>query len=207
MEPCRLMKVKIDFGWSYFHLFYHIVVVPYSVHDNVSFIQAISIAPLQVHYYTEALPTQHRYYVEVSLRSTAGNCKWRTCPRSLRGARPGFEPATLRTKGDEFTNEPPRPPVHVGCILAPTMGNLLWMTFTVDVIMIFVATFATESAVEKHKERLYPKCLNCKKPSYSQKFKKMTGNLLLPWNLVSPPNKGGRLITILCGHLIYLICK
>src|SRR6218665_4004853 len=28
-----------------------------------SFIQAISIAPLQVHYYSEALPTQHGYCV------------------------------------------------------------------------------------------------------------------------------------------------
>ena len=28
-----------------------------------SFIQAISIAPLQVHYYSEALPTQHGYFV------------------------------------------------------------------------------------------------------------------------------------------------
>src|SRR6218665_846532 len=31
-----------------------------------SFIHAISIAPLQVHYYSEALPTQHGYCVEVS---------------------------------------------------------------------------------------------------------------------------------------------
>ena|SRR6218665_1009929 len=34
--------------------------------SNNSFIQAISIAPLQVHYYSEALPTQHEYYVGVS---------------------------------------------------------------------------------------------------------------------------------------------
>ena len=30
-----------------------------------SFIQAIYIAPLQVHYYSEALPTQHGYCVGV----------------------------------------------------------------------------------------------------------------------------------------------
>jgi len=50
-----------------------------------SFIQAISTAPRQVHYYSEALPTQHGYCVGVSCRSAKGNCEWRTCPRSLRG--------------------------------------------------------------------------------------------------------------------------
>src|SRR6218665_2058974 len=37
-----------------------------------SFIQAISIAPLQVHYYSEALPTQHGYCAGVSRQS---NCE------------------------------------------------------------------------------------------------------------------------------------
>ena len=46
-----------------------------------SFIQAISKAPLPVHYYSEALQTQHGYCVGVSLRSTTGNYEWRTCPR------------------------------------------------------------------------------------------------------------------------------
>jgi len=52
----------------------------YFVH---SFIQGISIAPLQVHYYAEALQTQHEYCVGVSRRSTTGKFKWRTCPTSL----------------------------------------------------------------------------------------------------------------------------
>ena len=51
-----------------------------------SFIQPISIAPLQVHYYSEALPTQHGYCVGVSHRSDTGNCEWITCPRSLHGS-------------------------------------------------------------------------------------------------------------------------
>jgi len=34
--------------------------------DIISFIHSISIAPLQVHYYSEALLTQHRYCVGVS---------------------------------------------------------------------------------------------------------------------------------------------
>jgi len=50
-----------------------------------SFIPAISIAPLQVHYYSEPLPTKHKYCVEVSHWSATGNCERRTCPRSLRG--------------------------------------------------------------------------------------------------------------------------
>jgi len=37
------------------------------------FIQAISIAPPQVHYYSEALPTQHGYCVAVSRRNVTGN--------------------------------------------------------------------------------------------------------------------------------------
>ena len=40
-----------------------------------SFIHSISIAPLQVHYYSEALPTQHGYCARVSRRSATGNCE------------------------------------------------------------------------------------------------------------------------------------
>ena len=40
-----------------------------------SLIQTISIAPIQVHYYSKALPTQH----------ATGNCELKTCPRPLRG--------------------------------------------------------------------------------------------------------------------------
>jgi len=50
-----------------------------------SFIQAIYIAPLQVRYYSEALPTVHGYCAGVSRRSATGNCELRTYPRSLRG--------------------------------------------------------------------------------------------------------------------------
>jgi len=54
-------------------------------HTLYSFIHTISIAPLQVHYYSEALPTQHGYCAGVSRRSATGNCDIRTCPKSLRG--------------------------------------------------------------------------------------------------------------------------
>src|SRR6218665_3653877 len=51
----------------------------------VPFIQTISIVPLQVHFYSEALPTQHGYCAGVSRQSATGKgCELRTCPRSLR---------------------------------------------------------------------------------------------------------------------------
>ena len=79
------------------------------IDNNYSFIQAISVAPLQVRY-SEALLTKHGSCVGVSRPSATGNCAWRTCPRSLYvAARAGFEPATIRTKGVEYTNAPPRP--------------------------------------------------------------------------------------------------
>src|SRR6218665_1707699 len=49
-----------------------------------SFIQTISIALLQVHYYPEALPTQHIYCIVVSRRSATGNCELRTWCRLKR---------------------------------------------------------------------------------------------------------------------------
>jgi len=62
-----------------------------------SFIQAISIAPLQVHYYSEALPTHHGYCVEASCRRATGNCAWRTSQVPYVAARAGLEPMTFRS--------------------------------------------------------------------------------------------------------------
>src|SRR6218665_3532591 len=61
--------------------FLHLFLIPSSVCDDFfihPFVQAISVAPVQIRYYSEA-------------------------------ARVGFELATLQTKGDESTNEPPCP--------------------------------------------------------------------------------------------------
>jgi len=49
-----------------------------SMQDDISnlslaFIQAISIAPLQVLYYSEALPTQHGYCAGISCQNATGN--------------------------------------------------------------------------------------------------------------------------------------
>ena len=49
-----------------------------------SFIRDISIAPLQVHYYSEALPT--KALILLTHWSDTGNCEGSTCPRSLHGS-------------------------------------------------------------------------------------------------------------------------
>ena len=67
-----------------------------------SFVQVISVAFLQVRYYSEALPTQHKYCVAVSLGSATGHCELRTFPNTSHvTARAGFKPTTLRSKGFE----------------------------------------------------------------------------------------------------------
>ena len=77
-----------------------------------SFIQAISIAPVQVRYYFEALPTQHWYCARVLRRSATGNYELRTCPRSYVATKTGFEPTTFWSKGFDSTNAPPCPTLH-----------------------------------------------------------------------------------------------
>jgi len=52
-----------------------IVKIDRNVLLNHSFIQAICIAPLQVDFYSESLPTPHGYCVGVPRRSATGNCE------------------------------------------------------------------------------------------------------------------------------------
>ena len=72
-----------------------------------SFIQTISIAPLQVHYYSEALQTQHGYCAGISCRSATVSEGLAQGPYVV--ARAGVEPMTLRTKGFDSTNAPHMP--------------------------------------------------------------------------------------------------
>src|SRR6218665_156541 len=81
-----------------------------------SFIQVVSIAPLQVHYYSEALPTQHEYCVEVSRRKPQATASEGLAQGPYVAARAGFKPATIRTKGVKSTNGPPRPIIMCACI-------------------------------------------------------------------------------------------
>ena len=75
-----------------------------------SFIHSISIAPLQVHYYTQTLPTQHLSEFQFYAKVPQATASEGLAQGPYVAARAGFEPATLRTKGDESTNEPRRPP-------------------------------------------------------------------------------------------------
>ena len=75
--------------WHFKHWNYVVSFILLAVFIH-SFIRAISIAPLKVHYYSEALPTQHGYCVGVLRQSATGSCKWRTCPRSLCGGKSGI---------------------------------------------------------------------------------------------------------------------
>src|SRR6218665_990937 len=75
----------------------------YSIH---SLIPVISIAPLQVHYYSKAIPTTA--LILLTRRNATGNL-------SEGLLQVEFEPATLRTRGTELTAEPPRPKVPPHC--------------------------------------------------------------------------------------------
>ena len=104
-----------------------------------SFIQTISIAPLQVHYYLEALPTQHGYCARVSHRSATGNCVLGLAQGPCMVARAGFEPTTIRLKVIDSTNAPPRP-THTytvsNCIL-----NISLRYGTIEYIYTYVIAF------------------------------------------------------------------
>ena len=69
-----------------------------------SFVQAISITPLQVHYYSEA---------EFHAEAPQANASEGLAQGPYVAAKAGLEPATLRTKGVESTNEPTRPTCSV----------------------------------------------------------------------------------------------
>ena len=92
LHCCKMMFAHFNIQRRYtvtFHWCLWYLTLPTSPINTNSFIhsviQTISIAPLQVHFYSEAFPTQHGYCVGVSHRSATGNCELRTCPRSLRG--------------------------------------------------------------------------------------------------------------------------
>src|SRR6218665_1459416 len=63
-----------------------------------SFIPAISIAPLQVHYYSEALRLQHGYCIRVSRRSAQATAGKGRAQGTYVAARAGVEPTTIRLK-------------------------------------------------------------------------------------------------------------
>src|SRR6218665_614832 len=82
------------------------------MHSHNSFILAISIAPLQFHYYR---PTQrrsrlqHGYCIGVSRRSAQATVSKGLAQGPYVVARAGVEPTTLRLRVVDLTNAPPRP--------------------------------------------------------------------------------------------------
>src|SRR6218665_2780887 len=75
-----------------------------------SFILVISIAPLQVLYYSEALPTTARILYRSFTPKRTGNCRYKElAPGTYVTARAGVEPTTLRLKVIASTNAPSRP--------------------------------------------------------------------------------------------------
>ena len=78
-----------------------------------SFILAISILPFQVHYYSEALPTQHGYCIGVSRRSAQATVSKELAQGPYAAARAGVELTTLWLRVIDLTNAPPRPTYQV----------------------------------------------------------------------------------------------
>src|SRR6218665_2708030 len=79
-----------------------------------SFIQTISIAPLQVHYYSEA--QRHFRHSTDTVSEFRAEAPQATVSEGLAqgpyvAASAGLEPMTLQTKCDKSTNEPPCPAV------------------------------------------------------------------------------------------------
>src|SRR6218665_2930810 len=71
---------------------------------------AISIAPLQVLYYSEALPTTARILYRSFTPKRTGNCAGKGLAQGRYvAARAGVEPTTLRLKVIASTKAPPRP--------------------------------------------------------------------------------------------------
>src|SRR6218665_2629909 len=66
----------IPFRSISFHFIpFHSISFHFIPFHSISFFHGISIAPLQVHYYSEALPKQHEYCAGVSCRGATSNCE------------------------------------------------------------------------------------------------------------------------------------
>ena|SRR6218665_582638 len=98
--------LRIRFIWS------KLRVLVWSIFLQCSFIPTISIAPLQVHFYSEVLSTQHRYCAGVSRRAPQATVCSGLAQGPYVAARAGVETTTLRLKAINSTNAPPCPNVQ-----------------------------------------------------------------------------------------------
>ena len=98
-----------------------------------SFIPAISIAPLQVLYYSEALPTTAWIYTvsEFSRRSAQATVGKGLAQGSYVVARAGVKPTTLRLKVIVSTNAPPRPEIIRPWELNSCLNTFYWKSTSV----------------------------------------------------------------------------
>ena len=92
-----------------------------------SFIQAISIAPLQVQHYSKALPTTARILCQSFMPKRHRQLRVKDLPKA---ARAELESATLLTKGTDSTNEPPRPTCCSYLVLISS-GDCSRVSFTI----------------------------------------------------------------------------
>src|SRR6218665_720346 len=93
---------------------------------HYSFILVISIAPLQVLYYSEHSRLQHRYCVGVLRRSAQATLGKGLAQGPYVAASAGVEPTTLCLKVIDSTNAPPRPTVpynYRGCGKRRAVGH------------------------------------------------------------------------------------
>src|SRR6218665_3373437 len=107
MNILYIHRYTYIFIYIYIYIFYIYLYIFYIYID--SFIHAISTAPLQVHHSSEVIKTQHKHLSEFHAKAPQATASEGLAQGSYVAARAGFEPTTLRTKGDESTNEPPWP--------------------------------------------------------------------------------------------------
>src|SRR6218665_1711204 len=91
-----------------------------------SFIPAISIAPLQVLYCSEALPTTARILYRSFTPKRTGNCRKGLAQDPYMAVRAGVEPTTLGLRVIASTNAPP-------CLTQ-------WITIAKQMLQLYVAS-------------------------------------------------------------------
>ena len=114
------------------------------VHHLHSFIPAISIAPLRVLYYSEALPTQHGYCIGVSRRSAQATAGKGLAQGPYVAARAGVEPTTFRLKVIVSSKAPPRgdPTKGLAPATVPSSMRHITRSNSDDITLLIIPTWS-----------------------------------------------------------------
>src|SRR6218665_2769589 len=107
------IRVYAGYSYTYVGLLFCVYICAHS------FRLFLYIAPLKIHYSSEAPPrhstdTMSEFHTEAP-QATTSERRFHG-PYIYVAATVGCEPATLRTKGAESTNEPPRPTCKLTCM-------------------------------------------------------------------------------------------